>query len=320
MTITNTFAPNTVIASAQFNTNFQTDIRDKFNSAFNGSTGHTHDGQTGNGAPIVLQNASPTVTRQLGASAGILQFYDGTAARTVFSLENNGQVVSGTKIYQAVQRFDSPNFHIRSSGAAFDLILGVSTVFSADRTLNIDIGDASRTVTLGGDITTMGAYALILNLTAATNIAFPTTGTLATLAGSETFTNKALTSPTMTTPKVTSGSLNDQGDQATAVTFDWSLGNHHRVRLTGTPVTVTFSNPGNRQKITAEFVQDGTGSRIVTLPTNVRWLNGSGATDSTTDKPTFTTTANKMDVVTFYYNSTLSLYYAVMTGFKGAIT
>jgi hypothetical protein len=49
-------------------------------------------------------------------------------------------------------------------------------------------------------VTGSGNFAYTRTLTGTTNVTFPTTGTLATLAGSETFTNKTLTSPTLTTP------------------------------------------------------------------------------------------------------------------------
>ncbi len=61
-------------------------------------------------------------------------------------------------------------------------------------------------VTFGGAFTTANAFttsgnfALTLTTTNTTNVTLPTTGTLATLAGSETLTNKTLTSPTLTTP------------------------------------------------------------------------------------------------------------------------
>jgi hypothetical protein len=57
-----------------------------------------------------------------------------------------------------------------------------------------------NTVTLTGDFIRSGAHSLTLTTTATTNVTLPTTGTVATLAGTETFTNKTLTSPTLTAP------------------------------------------------------------------------------------------------------------------------
>jgi hypothetical protein len=65
------------------------------------------------------------------------------------------------------------------------------------------------TVTFGGNFTTAnsfttaGDFALTLTATGATNVTLPTTGTLATLDGTETFTNKTFTSPTITSPTMT---------------------------------------------------------------------------------------------------------------------
>lgn len=57
------------------------------------------------------------------------------------------------------------------------------------------VNNGSKTITLGGNLTTSGAFATTLASTADTNVTLPTTGTLATLANTETFTNKTLTSP-----------------------------------------------------------------------------------------------------------------------------
>jgi hypothetical protein len=57
------------------------------------------------------------------------------------------------------------------------------------------VANTGKTITLGGNLTTSGAFATTLTATATTSVTLPTTGTLATLAGSETFTNKTLTAP-----------------------------------------------------------------------------------------------------------------------------
>lgn len=57
-----------------------------------------------------------------------------------------------------------------------------------------------HTITLTGAFVRSGAHSLTLTTTATTTLTLPTTGTLATLAGAETFTNKTLTSPTLTAP------------------------------------------------------------------------------------------------------------------------
>lgn len=69
---------------------------------------------------------------------------------------------------------------------------------TADRAFTITTGDAARTLSMSGNITTAadfitsGANSLTLTTTGATNVTLPTTGTLATLAGTETLTNKTL--------------------------------------------------------------------------------------------------------------------------------
>jgi hypothetical protein len=51
-------------------------------------------------------------------------------------------------------------FGIRSTGAAFDLTLASSEVFTAGRTLTITLNDAARTLNMGGNLTTAGAASL----------------------------------------------------------------------------------------------------------------------------------------------------------------
>ncbi len=74
------------------------------------------------------------------------------------------------------------------------------------------VDNGTKTLTLGGNINTgglfstagdlivTGNYSTTFTSVGNTNVTFPTTGTLATLAGTETLTNKTLTSPVITTP------------------------------------------------------------------------------------------------------------------------
>ncbi len=85
---------------------------------------------------------------------------------------------------------------VRSTGSAFDLTIANTEVLTAGRTLTVKTNDVARTLDLGGNLTiagaltTSGAFALTLTTTADSNVTLPTSGTLATLAGTESFSNK----------------------------------------------------------------------------------------------------------------------------------
>lgn len=69
------------------------------------------------------------------------------------------------------------------------------------------VNNGTKTITLGGNFTHTGAHTLELTTTGITSVTLPTTGTLATLAGTETFTNKTLTSPTISGGTVNNASI-----------------------------------------------------------------------------------------------------------------
>ena len=81
---------------------------------------------------------------------------------------------------------------------------GTTTILFCDGTNVVSALTNSSTLavngnalTLASSLTTAGAYALTLTTTGATNVTLPTTGTISTLAGTETLTNKTLTTPTI---------------------------------------------------------------------------------------------------------------------------
>ena len=58
------------------------------------------------------------------------------------------------------------------------------------------VNNSGKTITLGGNLTTSGAYSTTLTATGNTSVTLPTTGTLATLAGVESLSNKTFTNTT----------------------------------------------------------------------------------------------------------------------------
>lgn len=85
------------------------------------------------------------------------------------------------------------------SDSAFNLTIASTSTLTAGRTLTLDVEDGARTLRLAGDLISAGGNSLTLTTTGATNVTLPTTGTLATLAGTETLSNKTLASPDVTT-------------------------------------------------------------------------------------------------------------------------
>jgi hypothetical protein len=73
-----------------------------------------------------------------------------------------------------------------------------SAAITSNKTLLFEVNDEDRTLSIGGNIsisgamTTVGGYSLIMTQSAITNITLPVSGTVATLGGSETFTNKTI--------------------------------------------------------------------------------------------------------------------------------
>jgi hypothetical protein len=195
------------------------------------------------------------------------------------------------------------------------------------------INNGSKTISLGGNLTTantltfVGNYTSTLTMTGNTSVILPTTGTLVTLAGTETLTNKTLTSPVLTTPNigaataisVTSGTINSTSDitakrfvltnnsisSSTSTNLDLSSGNVITINMTSNINTLNLNNPSVGTYL-IKFVQDAIGSRTITFPSAWKWAGGI--------TPLLTTTANKLDIVTLIYDGT-NFYATIVQNF-----
>jgi len=96
-----------------------------------------------------------------------------------------------TNINEAINSVGNLNVNGNSS------VTGNETVTGTVAAGSLTVGGSSLSVNNNTTLTTTGA----------TNVTLPTTGTLATIAGSETFTNKTLTSPTINGGTISSAGL-----------------------------------------------------------------------------------------------------------------
>jgi len=142
------------------------------------------------------------------------------------------------------------------------------------------VNNGSSTITLGGNLSTIGAYTIALTATANTTLTLPVTGTLSTLAGTETLTNKTLTAPVIAT-------IVNTGTLTLPTSTDTLVGRATTDTLTNKTITGAIITTGsiNNTPIGATTTNTGAfttlnASGTITAQGN---LTGAGAGTSTLD-------------------------------------
>jgi len=142
-------------------------------------------------------------------------------------------------------------------------------------------------------VTGSGNFAYTRTLTATTNVTFPTTGTLSTLAGTETFTNKTLTNPTVTNYVESVVAI---GTVTSSNTLSLTSGTVQTVTLTAS-TACTFTMPtATAGKSFILIVTQAAGGSGTAVFTSVKFPGGTA--------PTITATASAIDILTFVANGT----------------
>jgi len=196
---------------------------------------------------------------------------------TATTLKYAGMVKDATdgvwKFFSAPTNAPTAGTTVDFTGATYDSIK-VTAVNKV--TITEPASSATLTISNGGSLITSGGHSLTLTTSGSTNVTLPTTGTLATLAGAETLTNKTLTSPTFTTPVLGTPS---SGTLTSCTGLPVATG----ISGLGSGVATFLATPSSANLISAITDETGTGALVfANTPTLVTPVIGAATGTSLT--------------------------------------
>lgn len=212
-------------------------------SAASGFTGNLTGNVTGN-LTGTASNATNAVNATLAAQATALQTarningtaFNGTADITITAAAGT---LTGTALNATVTGSSLTSVGTLTGGTWNAGIIG-------GQYGGTGVNNGARTITVAGNLTHAGAFTQTFTATANSSVTLPTTGTLATLAGTENFTNKTLTSPVVSGGTIDNATIGTTTPAAGAFTS-----------LSGSN-GVSVGNTANASATVLDWYQEGT--------------------------------------------------------------
>ena len=200
--------PTTGDLSGTWGTTVNTAITDLLDDAVAGTVTLSADADvtltTTNGADNQARNAVILWTASNGATTRNITAPAQSKAYIVINAGTGSVVIRGSGPTTGITIPSGTKALVAWNGSDFVKIVSNPVVLTTDVSGALPAANGGTGVANNAAMTVTGSgnFAYTRTLTGTTNVTLPTTGTLATLAGSETFTNKTLTSPILTTPQL----------------------------------------------------------------------------------------------------------------------